>query len=302
MKVLKNSLVAICFAMIVSSMTAQVGIGTTNPDSSAALEISSTDKGLLLPRISNNDILSISNPVEGLMIYNTTTNKLNFYNGSSWIDSDGWSWSCGDDILDVRDSKSYTTVLIGTQCWMAENLNIGTLITGTSNQTDNATIEKYCYNDNLSSECDTYGGLYQWNEMMDYVTTESTQGICPSGWHLPSDAEWCTLNNYVDVGTISCSSTGWVGTDAGGNLKETGISHWNFPNTGAINSSGFTGTPGGYRTPAPLFTNINTHTHIWSSTVDNGSAWDRGMNNTKAQVSRSSLSQSYGFSVRCLMD
>jgi len=88
---------------------------------------------------------------------------------------------------DARDGKTYNTVLIGTQCWMRENLNIGTRIDGSQNQTDNGTIEKYCYDD-LESNCDIYGGLYQWDEAMQYVTTQGVQGICPAGWHLPTDA------------------------------------------------------------------------------------------------------------------
>jgi uncharacterized protein (TIGR02145 family) len=88
---------------------------------------------------------------------------------------------CGENLNDLRDGQSYSTVLIGTQCWMAENLNIGTMLTGSGNQTDNNTIEKYCYHDS-TSYCDTYGGLYQWNQMMQYDTIAGTQGICPSGW------------------------------------------------------------------------------------------------------------------------
>ena len=139
---------------------------------------------------------------------------------------------CGDLFVDERDNNTYSSVQIGTQCWMAENLQIGTRIDGSEDQTNNASIEKYCY-DNNDSNCDTYGGLYQWDEMMEYGATSGAQGICPTGWHVPADDEWCTLENYVDAGTISCSETGWRGTDVGGNLKETGFAHWSSPNTGA---------------------------------------------------------------------
>ncbi|MCD4697445.1 MAG: hypothetical protein K8S16_14520, partial [Bacteroidales bacterium] len=145
------------------------------------------------------------------------------------------TWQCGDVLIDTRDGQSYNTVQIGTQCWMAENLNIGTRIDGVNEMTDNSTIEKYCYDD-LETNCDTYGGLYQWDEMMQYTTTPGVQGICPTGWHLPTDNEWCTLENGVDAGTVSCTAIGWRGIDAGGNLKEIGTTHWNSPNTGATNS------------------------------------------------------------------
>jgi uncharacterized protein (TIGR02145 family) len=89
-------------------------------------------------------------------------------------------------------SKAYNTVLIGNQCWLKENLDIG-IMTSPSN---NGAIEKYCYN-NLLANCETYGGLYTWNEAMQYVTTEGAQGICPDGWHIPTVAEVQTLVNYV---------------------------------------------------------------------------------------------------------
>jgi hypothetical protein len=106
---------------------------------------------------------------------------------------------------DTRDGKVYTTVYIGTQCWMKQNLNIGTRIAGAGNQTNNGTIEKYCYDDN-ESNCDYYGGLYQWNEMMQYTTTQGVKGICPKGWHLPTNNEWNVLSTFL-------------GGSAGGKMK-----------------------------------------------------------------------------------
>jgi uncharacterized protein (TIGR02145 family) len=198
----------------------------------------------------------------------------------------------------------YTTIQIGAQCWMAENLNIGTMINGSINQTQNSPteiIEKYCYDDNTSN-CDTYGGLYQWDEMMQYVTTEGTQGICPTGWHLPTDAEWCTLENHVDAVTVSCSAIGWRGTDAGGNLKEIGTSHWTSPNSGATNTSGFTGLPGGYRYTDGLFFTLSYYAYFWSSSENGSDAWYRYLSYNNAQVIRGYSYQAYGFSVRCVRD
>ncbi|MBI4648201.1 MAG: hypothetical protein HY738_16860 [Bacteroidia bacterium] len=143
---------------------------------------------------------------------------------------------CGTPFTDSRDSKIYNTVLIGTQCWMAENLNFGTMINSTTGgqfQTDNAVIEKYCYSNN-SANCSTYGGLYEWNEMMQYNPSDAgnpgtTQGICPSGWHIPTDAELTTLTDYLGGESV-----------AGGKMKEIGTTHWTSPNTGATNESGCT--------------------------------------------------------------
>jgi len=122
-------------------------------------------------------------------------------------------WDCGNTITDSRDLKTYNTVEIGTQCWMAENLNIGTRVNGSVTQTPGA-IEKYCF-DNSESNCNVYGGLYQWPEMMDYATTPGVQGICLSGWHIPTVDEWTILITY-----LGGNST------AGNEMKETGTTHW----------------------------------------------------------------------------
>jgi uncharacterized protein (TIGR02145 family) len=119
---------------------------------------------------------------------------------------------------------------------MAENLNVGTKINSTSDgqlQTDNEILEKYCYNNDIAN-CNIYGGMYEWNEAMQYDTTEGAQGICPDGWHIPTDAEWTTLTTFLGGESV-----------AGGKMKEAGFAHWYSPNTGATNESGFTGLPGG---------------------------------------------------------
>jgi uncharacterized protein (TIGR02145 family) len=204
-------------------------------------------------------------------------------------------------LIDSRDGISYETVQIGDHCWMAENLNIGTRIDGSNNQIDNGIIEKYCFN-NTEANCDVYGGLYQWDEMMQYETTEGVQGICPDGWHVPTDAEWCELEQEVDA-TISCNTTGWLGVDGGGKLKEAGTIHWNSPNAGATNSSGFTALPGGYRRPNETFHNVGNFGN-WSSSSQHGTStvWYRSLYYDNAQVGRYYNYKSYGWSVRCLKD
>ena len=102
-----------------------------------------------------------------------------------------------DTILDSRDGKTYKTVKIGEQWWMAENLNLGIMVNGMPvgiNQKDNNQVEKYCYGD-AEGNCAIYGGLYDWFEAMNYTSIEKgfegteIQGICPCGWHLPSDTD-----------------------------------------------------------------------------------------------------------------
>jgi len=106
-------------------------------------------------------------------------------------------FQCGNSFIDTRDGKVYSTVQIDTQCWMAENINIGTKVDGVVTQTNNGVIEKYCY-DNLEENCDEYGAFYQWDEAMEYSTEEGVQGICPEGWHLATKMEWHQMANFLD--------------------------------------------------------------------------------------------------------
>jgi len=207
-----------------------------------------------------------------------------------------WSFTteyfiCGIPIIDPRDGQIYNTILIGDQCWMAENLNIGTRIDGTGDQTNNSIIEKYCY-DNLESNCDTFGGLYQWNEMMQYITTQGVQGICPTDWHIPTDNEYTILTDYL--GGLSI---------AGGKMKETGTVHWYSPNTGATNESGFTALPGGYRHTDGGFHHLSTYAYFWSSRDYYGSyAYERYLYYNTDDVYPVITDQYCGLSVRCLKD
>ena len=139
---------------------------------------------------------------------------------------------------------------------------------------------------------------------MQYTTTPGVQGICPTGWHIPTDAEWCALANTVDAGTISCSSQFWQGIDAGGNLKEAGTAHWASPNIGATNSSGFTALPGGnsYHIDGS-FSDLGYSVLFWNSSEYDGiDAWRYTIAGSSAQISRNHNMKLFGMSVRCLRD
>ena len=202
------------------------------------------------------------------------------------------TFRCGLDFIDARDGKMYATVEIGDQCWMAENLNVGNMIMGSNNAADDGNIEKYCYNDDPAM-CETYGGLYQWNETMAYQADPGVQGICPLGWHLPDDAEWTILADYLGGASI-----------AGGKMKETGTSHWNMPNAAATNSSGFTALPAGYRThTGGGFLNLGGLGHFWSSSAYlSTGAWARYLYATYQDVGKGHSDRAQAFSVRCLRD
>ncbi|MEI7981839.1 MAG: FISUMP domain-containing protein, partial [Bacteroidota bacterium] len=194
------------------------------------------------------------------------------------------------NITDIRNGKTYNTVKIGDQCWLKENLNIGTHIEETLEQSDNGIVEKYCY-DNLESNCDVYGGLYQWREMMQYGTTEGMKGICPAGWHIPSDEEWSALTNFLGGESV-----------AGGKMKEAGYAHWVSPNTGATNESGFTTLPAGY-SGFGSFYGLNYASFFWSSSLNGTmSAWYRYQFSDVTNFYRNANPKDLSYSLRCLKD
>jgi uncharacterized protein (TIGR02145 family)/prepilin-type N-terminal cleavage/methylation domain-containing protein len=137
--------------------------------------------------------------------------------------------------------------------WAQANLNVGTMITGVTAQTDNSIIEKYCYN-NLEANCTTYGGLYQRMEAMQYVTTEGAQGICPTGYHIPTDAQWKTLEMQLGMTQAQADATGMRGTDQGTQLKSGG-------------TSGLNMLLSGYRYTPCTFLNLGSGGYFLSSTM-----------------------------------
>ena len=213
------------------------------------------------------------------------------------------------------DGNIYNTVTIGSQCWLKENLKTtkyadGTPLvdgTGAGDITGNYTTKYYFdYADNPANTV-TYGKLYTWAAIMNDAASSNgnpsgVQGACPTGWHVPSDAEWNIMEKYLDS-TVDTIAIGWVGTDIGGILKETGTTHWNSPNTGATDSSGFTALPGGYRYSDGSFGDVGNYGYWWSATVNYASyAWERFLYYSYATVYRYDYGKAYGFSVRCVKD
>jgi len=169
---------------------------------------------------------------------------------------------------DTRDGQMYNTVTIGTQTWLAENLNYA--------EAGNS----WCYGSNLSN-CDVYGRLYDWNTAIT---------IAPDGWHLPSSAEWTTLMNFLGGEAV-----------AGGKLKEVGTAHWAPPNTGATNESGFTGLPGGWYDGHSQ--DLREYGGFWSSTEAGGSqVLSRFLYHTGADSFEGMGQKTHARSVRCIRD
>jgi len=203
------------------------------------------------------------------------------------------SFTTTSTVTDI-DGNVYNTVTIGTQVWMAENLKTTKYNDNTSIPlvTDNTawaalTTSGYCwYNNDAATYKATYGALYNWH-------TVNTGKLCPTGWHVPTDAEWTTLTTYL----------GGEGV-AGGKLKETGTAHWISPNTGATNETGFTALPGGFRDYNGPCYYIGSYGLWWSSTEysTTSSAWRRTMHYDNTSVLRDYFDKRLGFSVRCVRD
>ena len=200
------------------------------------------------------------------------------------------------------DGNIYNTVTIGSQVWMKENLKVTHYQTGEllPNITDTAAWRLSetggrCYFDNDSASYNaTYGALYNWYAVSD------KRFIAPVGWHIPTESDWNKLEKYLDY-TVDTTATEWLGTDIGGKLKEAGYVHWNTPNIGATNSSGFTALPAGGRSKDGIYGGIFQLGDWWAiNTFDSTTAWKRYLYYYTQQIERSMWYKTCGWSVRCI--
>ena len=198
----------------------------------------------------------------------------------------GLNPTCGASVKDIRDNDVYLTKLIAGKCWMLENLRYGTKMNAPLQpQTDNCLVEKYC----LSSDanCTAYGGLYQWDELIQYEATAGPgyQGVCPPGWHVPSQQDWQDMINAVANVTPGDGM-------AGGTLKDPYASF-----NALLNGVYYLNNLWAYTTGSP------TATMFWTCTPSGTShAVARGLNNFTYSVSFSASSRANAFPVRCVKD
>jgi len=376
-----------CFiSLFCVDASAQVGInsGTGDPHPSSALDVDFDNRGFLPPRLTPTQRDQITNPATGLQIYNTESNCINYYNGTSWFEvcgiclpgipstpsaiqgaaqllaqssgniytinpvalattyqwsvPSGWSIlsgqgttsievtagnsgqngqiavtsgnSCGNSaaaslsvsatvcfgatFLDSRDNTTYTTVEVGQQCWMRENLRYLPAVSNMSTTGSTTAPHYYVYGYNgtsvttakAQSNYITYGAMYN---------QPAAVAACPSGWHLPTDAEWKTLEITLGMSPTDANLTSWRGTDQGTQLK---TSAWN-----GTNSSGMTMLPGGRRYNSGSFITygLGQWSYWWAADDETpGNTWARRLESGNAQFWRASREYDYGLYIRCV--
>lgn len=208
----------------------------------------------------------------------------------------------------------YPIVKIGSKWWMAENVNATQYADGTSlidgsvagDITGDFTSKYYFNYNNDNTNSLVYGKLYTWAATMNGSASSTSipsgvQGVCPTGWYIPGDAEWKQLEMSLGMTQAEADNTLYRGTDEGGKLKETGTIHWLNPNEGATNSSGFTALPGGYRATDGSFLAVGTNANWWAATEFNSTyGWVRDLNYSVETVYRGSNKKTAGISVRCV--
>lgn len=287
---------ATCFAIGIAQSS--VGINTDAPDASAALDIVSADKGMLMPRLDSTGRMAIANPAHGLMVFDISTNSFWFYTPEGWdeilskADVDATMLQM-QGVKDI-DNNVYETVQIGNQIWMAENLRVSRyndgspipLITAGSTWSS-ITTPGYCWYENGPTD---YGALYNWWAVDQFST--GGKNVCPVGWHVPSEAEWATLSGQLGGDPV-----------AGGKMKETGIANWYQPNAQASNESGFHALPSGFRFSNGAFFGERFNCGFWSSTqfflTD---AWSRLLEYHNDDLVKFASEKDTGLAIRCVKD
>jgi uncharacterized protein (TIGR02145 family) len=295
MKIICKLFILMGFILAIPGLGAfsQTSINTdgSSPDPSAMLDVKSTNKGMLIPRMTAVQRTGISAATNGLLVFQTdAATGFYYHNGTAWTYL-GTGEGDGGHMID-GDGNDYPTIIIGNQEWMAENLRVTHYRNGDAipNYTTGytwsfATDGAYCwYNNDAVTYKLLYGALYNWYAVND------PRNICPAGWHVATDAEWSTF-----VTQLGGEST------AGGKMKAAVL--WNAPNTGTVFSNGFSGLPGGYRNNTSPFLGVGSYCNFWTATEDAPpNAWYRYLSYDNAGALRNSYNEKSGFSVRCVRD
>jgi uncharacterized protein (TIGR02145 family) len=293
----KVILTALLLFIVATFTQAQVGVGTSSPHASAKLEVSSTTKGFLPPRMTTTERNAITSPATGLVIFNTITNSLETRKSTGWV-------SLSETFV------ALPTIVIGTQQWMRENLDVsffrnGDPIPYISDPVifKDRTTPAWTWYDGNAANGEIYGKLYNW-----YAVNDS-RGLCPTGWHVPTSAEWSTLSTTLDPNPDATLSLAGVYMKSARYISpNTPIwDQGDGPNTGT-NLSGFTGLPGGMVDISGSF-GMGNHGYWWTSTsfysvpdVPASEVTVAVYLGSISYLASSSFAKADGMSVRCIRD
>ena len=225
-------------------------------------------------------------------------------------------WDNSAILVDI-DLNEYPTIQIGEQVWMGGHLRV----THYADETPIGLVEPaedwasmdvdfraYCYYDNDPGHAPAYGALYSWSAAMNgheqsMDNPSGVQGVCPNGWHLPSDGEWALLELFLGMTMEEVEAFGWRGTNQGLKLKGATTTFWLPPNEGASNSSQFHALPGGYRHEEGQFFNLRAQAAMWTASGDdNMLGVYRSLQFDEARIERWGATKKTGMSVRCVKD
>jgi uncharacterized protein (TIGR02145 family) len=293
--------------------TAQVAINNDGnlPDSSAMLDVQSTSKGVLIPRMTKAQRYAITAPHTGLLVYQTNSPEgFYYYSDSAWVKIEK---PCGESIyiasewmshdeegqIVVHAGLNYHTKLFGSQCWMTENLADGY-------------YGGYIYGGDWSNY-PIYGRLYTWNQAMRGSTVEGARGVCPEGWHIPTNEDWAILCSFLDSyqGNVSgWGATGERGVDAGIKIKSMEMYgdtplYWDTPLSYPYfkdDLSGFNAKGGGWYNPSGNnYQDLKTAAYFWTSSSTGGVyAYGRRIMDNYGSILKDSYFKTRGYSVRCI--
>jgi uncharacterized protein (TIGR02145 family) len=250
------------FLISICSFAQSIGIGTTTPNSNAKLDISDSTKGLLIPRLDSFHRKQIAN-TKGLLVYDTNYNSFWYNNGLNWVNMNNQNSFNNTSPVPIlqpidADGNVYPITKIGSQIWMASNLKTTHFSNGDSIDLisnaftwTNTTSPAFCFYNNDSENNNLFGKLY------NYYAVKDTRGLCPYGWHIPSDSEWTVLRNHI--------------SGYGNLLKVAGVKYWQtLPATSSSygnNQSGFSALPAGKRSHPYSSSNPVTFTSQYFETL-----------------------------------
>lgn len=294
------------FVIVPGISAANFTPGCTDPSSCNYSSVANLDNGSCLHIY---DICNDNNPLTINDAINVSCECQGFFTGSTLLAGNSNCTNapisvsgCGGSSELEYQGITYSLVEIGGQCWFADNLATSQYRDGSNipNLSTNATWVAttngaYCTYANLASNNDLYGKLYNWFAVND------SRGVCPVGWHVPSDCDWMFLENSIGLPVASQTLTGGRGTTQGGKLKSTAL--WLAPNTSAVDEFNFSALPGGYRNQSGSFRVVTTGAYFWTSSAASiSTAHFRSLLNTSGSIFRSSAENVMGMSIRCVKD